>query len=396
MFPSPANEGDVIKFAGEGTDDGSISGFAWRSDLDGDLGSTANIPTTALSNGTHTIFLKVQDDKGTWSEEVSTQITINGIPTARIVSISDDQAIAGNPVTFDGNGSDDDGISLFVWTSDLDGELFNGTPVTNTLATNSLTPGYHIITVRIQDDYEIWSQPGYLNVTINSMPVCKILEITPNPAKKGETIEFRASFTGDGPPSMIIWSSSISGQLYFDDELEFSTASLSPGNHTISLKVRDNTDLWSDIVTANLTILEDDGEKPTITITEPRQSFTIKGSLVAEGMAYDNTGIERVEIKIDGDSDWIQAELSHGGWSFIGDITMLHDGEHTIEARAYDGYYYSPIVSVTFKVDIIRDEDEKDSGNDKGFIPGFEVAFVVVGLLIALFISEQRRKQLNR
>ncbi len=78
--PSPALESLSIHFQANGTDDGSLVRFQWRSDLDGVFyNSTARgFDYLGLSNGTHTIFLRVQDEHGAWSEEQNAQLLVQG------------------------------------------------------------------------------------------------------------------------------------------------------------------------------------------------------------------------------------------------------------------------------------------------------------------------------
>ncbi len=70
--------GNIIELWGQGTDDGSITNFSWRSDIDGELyfGPETTLLITNLSEGLHTMFLKVQDNHGAWSDEDSLPFTM--------------------------------------------------------------------------------------------------------------------------------------------------------------------------------------------------------------------------------------------------------------------------------------------------------------------------------
>jgi hypothetical protein len=77
ITPSGATEGEVVRFSGYGTDvDGQIVAYRWRSDRDGQIGTTAQFETTSLSVGPHVVFFMVQDNIGEWSEEVYATISI--------------------------------------------------------------------------------------------------------------------------------------------------------------------------------------------------------------------------------------------------------------------------------------------------------------------------------
>ena len=79
IFPTEVSPGGVVAFKGHGTDpDGTIAAYRWRSDVDGDLGTEASFETSSLSTGTHTIYFKVQDNSGNWSNEVRSRVTVSG------------------------------------------------------------------------------------------------------------------------------------------------------------------------------------------------------------------------------------------------------------------------------------------------------------------------------
>jgi hypothetical protein len=77
ISPVDATLGEVVTFNGSGIDpDGVITAYSWRSSRDGDLSTSASFKTQSLSKGTHTIWFRVQDDKGEWSEEVSANVIV--------------------------------------------------------------------------------------------------------------------------------------------------------------------------------------------------------------------------------------------------------------------------------------------------------------------------------
>jgi hypothetical protein len=75
--PANASLGQTVTFTGHGVDpDGSIAAYNWRSSLDGDLSTSASFETSSLSQGTHTIWFKVQDNGGDWSNEILTTVIV--------------------------------------------------------------------------------------------------------------------------------------------------------------------------------------------------------------------------------------------------------------------------------------------------------------------------------
>ena len=74
ITPSPATEGEIVCFKGHGTDPDRfdlVVGYNWRSNIDGKLSTSGMFATRGLSVGVHTIYFKVKDRHGEWSEEVS-------------------------------------------------------------------------------------------------------------------------------------------------------------------------------------------------------------------------------------------------------------------------------------------------------------------------------------
>ncbi len=77
-------EGEAIQFSGHGVSSiGQIVAYNWRSNVNGDLSKLASFETNRLTAGPHTIWFKVQDNYGNWSQEVSTNVNVlaQGGPT---------------------------------------------------------------------------------------------------------------------------------------------------------------------------------------------------------------------------------------------------------------------------------------------------------------------------
>jgi len=77
MKPQEIPQGETVWFKGHGEDpDGSITTYQWRSSIDGQLSSEPEFETKELSKGTHTIYFRVRDDQGVWSEEDITTVKV--------------------------------------------------------------------------------------------------------------------------------------------------------------------------------------------------------------------------------------------------------------------------------------------------------------------------------
>ncbi|SJZ37218.1 Putative Ig domain-containing protein, partial [Desulfococcus multivorans DSM 2059] len=75
--PRAARPEQFIGFQGHGIDgDGAVETYEWRSDLDGVIGNQPSFTSDALTPGTHTIFFRVQDDQGIWSQPAATLVVV--------------------------------------------------------------------------------------------------------------------------------------------------------------------------------------------------------------------------------------------------------------------------------------------------------------------------------
>jgi len=79
ITPTEVSTGETVTFEGHGTDaDGTVVAYRWESSIDGDLSTRASFESSSFSEGEHTIGLKVQDNNGTWSEEVESTLVVSG------------------------------------------------------------------------------------------------------------------------------------------------------------------------------------------------------------------------------------------------------------------------------------------------------------------------------
>lgn len=79
ISPAEVSPGEAVTFEGHGTDaDGTVVAYRWESSIDGDLSTRASFDSSSLSEGEHTIRLKVQDNNGTWSEEIESTVIVSG------------------------------------------------------------------------------------------------------------------------------------------------------------------------------------------------------------------------------------------------------------------------------------------------------------------------------
>ena len=77
ISPAEVKAGEQVSFEGHGTDtEGSVVAYRWRSDRDGEIGTTKSFKTSSLSVGEHAIYLMVQDNNDAWSAEARGSVTV--------------------------------------------------------------------------------------------------------------------------------------------------------------------------------------------------------------------------------------------------------------------------------------------------------------------------------
>ena len=73
--------------------DGTITGYHWKSSLDGTLSNSALFNTDNLSVGNHTIYLKVKDNDTLWSTAATSWVRINAYPVLSNYTISSSSVV---------------------------------------------------------------------------------------------------------------------------------------------------------------------------------------------------------------------------------------------------------------------------------------------------------------
>ena len=246
----------LLGFASDSDD--NIEKIEWRSNIDGLL-SGANwfmLEAGELQAGQHNITFRAKDPHGFWSEYVNLSINIKMYPRASITSISPNSTDVGSSVTFTGSSSDGDGsVVSFQWKSSRDGIISNSENFT----LSNLSAGYHRISYQVKDNTNLWSVIDQSDLYLNQIPVASIDSFGSNPVYKNNLTLTSVALNGsgsdsDGTITHYYWNSSKDGSLGTEGNFSLLLNTLSVGNHTISLQVRDNFTTWSNAVTSWLVV----------------------------------------------------------------------------------------------------------------------------------------------
>ena len=173
--------GEEVKFTARGTVFGAIAGYAWRSDIDEEFynGTRSYHNISSLSQGHHTISCKVLDYLGQWSPEIEGSLVMHTPPTVRINDSIEKEITEGDTIHFFSNATDDGEVVRYVWSSSEDGELYDGPEPGFTIS--NLSQGDHNITVRVLDNYGVWSDKDVMVLKVKEKRLFIYDEIGPFP-----------------------------------------------------------------------------------------------------------------------------------------------------------------------------------------------------------------------
>jgi len=126
-----------------------------------------------------------------------------------------------------------------------------------------------------------------------------------------------------------------------------------------------------------------DATNPTIIITSPTSGGTVlTPSVQVLGTASDNSGLERVEVSLDG-TTW---NLATGTTTWSATL-ILDQGENTIHARATDASGNTATVSITVTL-----ESRAEVGPPLNpFVLGAIAVVAAAAILAVLFMRNRRR-----
>jgi len=125
ISPKAANEGQIVKFFGNGSDiKGTVQAYEWKSDKDGVLSTGKDFSCNNLSANIHTISFKAQDDEGEWSTKDTDTVTVDKIqntpPTINLAAPSDEAANINTKPTLQWTADDSDASDSLTFDVYLD------------------------------------------------------------------------------------------------------------------------------------------------------------------------------------------------------------------------------------------------------------------------------------
>ena len=304
VSPAQALEDEMVTFEGHGEGSCDIIRYVWRSSIDKELynGTSPRFSSNALSNGTHTIYFRVQDDCGGWSGKVNTTLTVNGVPRVNIDSITPDHAFENDTIRFSGHGTDDGFITRLSWRSSLDGWLYNGT--NSSFSLNDLSAGVHTIFLKVEDDSGIWSREDTAVLTINvSTPPNKRPLITITTPSNNSELSGVVNITGtavdeDGDIEKVeisinesAWVVAEGGELWW---YVWSSSAVEDGSYIIKVRALDGK-AYSDEVTVK--VLVDNPEEIL------RPDFVVERDFISLEPVEENENLMNLTVRVSNEGE---------------------------------------------------------------------------------------------
>jgi len=373
VSPELAPEGKPVRFSAFCIDDTMIARYVWSSSIDEVIysGPLADISLTNLSAGDHILTLKVQDEDGLFSDDVTTTLAIHSRPVATTITISPGLALDTTTITFTGRGSDDGTIVRYAWTSSIDGEFYNGSAPSFTGA--SLSPGAHTIYLNVQDNHGVWSDGIEASLLLHERPTAHIDSIVPTTPIEKKPVQFVGSGADDGSITRYVWTSSLDGEFYDGADDEVLHPGFSPGEHVIALKVQDDHDVWSDVVSVTLTVTG----LPRATIKSIIPGSATEGNEIG----FSGKGVTAGSITHYAWRSSIDGEFYNGTRSSF-TYSELSPGTHTIYLKVRDnnGFW-------SLEVEAALEVKEGKNGNKVSSFAAMIIAGVAVTVLVAVLFA---------
>ncbi|GAA0203848.1 PKD domain-containing protein [Halobaculum roseum] len=281
---SPTVDDDVVFDASDASDaDGSIVGYAWDIDGDGDYDATGETVVHSYgSSGEYPVSLRVTDDDG--ATAVTTRTVAvgggNAAPSAAF-RIEPQSPTVGDTLTFDASGaSDGDGsIRRYEWDLDGDGDTdATGRTVERTVE----RAGTYEVVLRVTDDDGATDRASR-SITVGeaeNRPPTAEFEVSPSPPVAGSAATFDASDAADPDGSIARYEWDFGGDGSVDAEgpsVEHTFAEA--GDATVVLRVTDD-DGAGDAVERTVSVAEPENEPPSAVFdsstTEPMAGETVR------------------------------------------------------------------------------------------------------------------------
>ena len=266
------------------------------------------ISVSSLNAGLHTFTVRVQDQTGTWSSQVAKCF----IKPYTEISVSDKEIVK-HQYWIDGK---------------LEAQVTQGDPI-RLIGIEGLNPGLHSLTVRVQDNTGVWS---------SQVAKYFIKPYTEISVEEKEIVQHQ--YWIDGNVDAIV-------TLNQKDPIDvIDIEGLKQGLHSLTVRVKDNTGVWSSQV-AKYFIVKGDETVEEATITRYMYWFDDETDGFKTGPLTSATGtmdIDISDVEAGTHTLWWRCGDSKGAWSEARSVTF--------ESRSFYDYTVPESGVGTFSADV--------------------------------------------
>lgn len=278
---------------------------------------------TSYPVGSYITELRVQDERGLWSDWASKVFTVNQ-------SNRKPQAVIS--LTPNSNLTTDSSITWSsVNSTDIDGDAIVAEEWRNKSVT--YVEGTHIVELRVQDERGLWSDWITKTISVNQPNVKPIAIISANPSPVDTRVDEHDLVTFSSSSSYDPNGDTITNKEWKlnGDSTDEIPSQLLAGDYSIELRVQDEHGLWSDWKSFDFTI--DNNNKPVAVVdTTP---------VLTDGEIYPDTVISfNSDNSYDIDGDEIENQLWHyNGETYVDPSalpTVYPIGDHEVGLTVLD------------------------------------------------------------
>ncbi|MBR4926129.1 MAG: hypothetical protein IKZ61_10325 [Prevotella sp.] len=259
-----------------------------------------------LSTGLHSFTVRVKDNTGVWSSQVAKYFIVPYKETS-----VDDKEIVQHQYWIDGN------LNAIV-SSETQPDIID---------IEALKSGLHSLTVRVKDNTGVWSSQ-----------VAKYFIVPYSETAVGDKSIVLHQYWIDGNLNAIVSSETQ------PDIIDIET--LTPGLHSLTVRVKDNTGVWSSQV-AKYFIVKDEDTMEDVTISRYMYWFDDNSNDFTTGSLSSATGtmnIDISEVEAGTHTLWWRCGDSKGAWSEPRSVTF--------ESRSFYDYTVPASGVGTFSADV--------------------------------------------
>src|SRR3989339_584439 len=309
----------------------AVDGGAWVATA---TGTTDTLDTQDLTDRIHTIQLKVSDSNNKTGLSQTIKVVVRNAPSITLNSPRADSIISGTLVVQFTAAAVAPATVDSTWIA-VDGGAWvaTATGTTDTLDTQDLTDGDHIIQLKVMDSNNKTGLSQTIKVVVRNAPSITLNSPRADSIISGTlVVQFTAAAVAPATVDSTwiavdggAWVATATGTT---DTLD--TQDLTDGDHIIQLKVMDSNNKTGLSQTIKVVVRN----TPSITLNSPRADSIISGTLVVQftAVAVAPATIDSTWIAVDGGA-WVATAT---GTTDTLDTQDLTDGDHIIQLKVMD------------------------------------------------------------